>query len=284
MALHSTTSITGRTRARALGRTRLSYASSGRTDAGLERGENEDRFLIAPFGARARRGCLLAVADGVGGSIGGALASSMTVESLEHDSLPAFEHAVARHPKPETITAALRGAFEAADHKVHAAMRERPELNGMATTLTAAACFGRSMVVANVGDSRCYLLRGSQLRRLTRDHTVPEEMVKLRLILPEAAQHHPMRNVLTSYVGGIEARLRVEVMEHDLVPGDVLLLCTDGLTDMVPEESIRAVLAATREPDRACERLVSLANEMGGHDNVTAVVTRVGDQEEEESS
>jgi protein phosphatase len=253
--------------------------SAGLSDAGRERENNEDRLLVAPLQERGRppHGYLFVVADGVGGARGGDVASTLAVESIQRAWLAPLRDLALRGAAADQVAEALRGMVAEADRRIvgHASKR-RPDLSGMATTLVAALCFGGRLVVANVGDSRCYRLRGGTLKPLSHDQNVTSEMLRQGLIDAEAVARHPLRNVLTDYVGGGASKLHAEIGEHELRDGDVVLLCSDGLTDMVDEPTIATTLASERDPARACERLVAIANERGGHDNVTAIVARAG--------
>ncbi len=252
----------------------LRIVRAGATDRGRERPANEDRFLIAPAGDA---GCLLAVADGVGGVHGGETASTLTVESIEQRSLPVLRTLVAQEPAPDgdRLTEALVALVHQADARIAEEAAHRPDLHGMATTLTVALVLGRKVRVVHVGDSRCYLLRRGVLHRLTDDQTVAAELERRGLVSPEAAMHHRFRHVLTDFVGGGAEKLHVESREADLAAGDMILVCSDGLTEMVPEPAITSILLSSSSPEQACARLVACANEMGGIDNVTAVVARL---------
>jgi PPM family protein phosphatase len=256
---------------------RLQMTSAGLTDPGLVRSSNEDRYLIAALSEATgeEQGYLFAVADGVGGAWGGETASALAIESIEQSSLRALRAFCARLPADgSSVATELRALFRRADLRLAEEVARRPALKGMGTTLTTAVCLGRRLFVAHAGDSRCYLLRDGALRQLTDDQTVPAELVRLGLLAPEAAADHAFRNVLTDFVGGGESRLHVEVREHELHGGNVVLVCSDGLTGMVSDDAIRSILLSAPAPERACRRLVARANEMGGVDNVTAVVAR----------
>jgi protein phosphatase len=144
----------------------------------------------------------------------------------------------------------------------------------MGTTMTLAFISGRSLFVVHAGDSRCYLLRDGTLRQLTEDHTVVGELARHGVISPEQAHHHPFRHVVTNVLGGKDASLRVDVQRLDLKAADVVLLCSDGLTDMLDDQRLAQILTAEPEPETACGLLVAEANAKGGKDNVTAVVAR----------
>ena len=271
----------------------LTVRSHGRTDIGRKRPTNEDQYLVATLTKALRvqdssvdqpevqfgdpQGYLFLVADGCGGHAGGEKASQLAVHSIEQFIVETLNWCAQLRPGAEGDS--LLGEFKKAlaqanDQLIHEADR-RPELHGMATTLTLAYFLRRELFVAHVGDTRCYLLRNGMLYRLTRDHTMVAEMVRRGLLKPEEAAHHAYRHVVTNVVGGADPGVQVEMHKLPVEAGDCLLLCTDGLTEMASDEEILNVLAATQDdPAAACDRLVTLANEKGGKDNVTVVVAR----------
>jgi protein phosphatase len=269
----------------------LRVCSFGLTDPGRVRPNNQDHFLIAELAKSLwvlhssvpqagllqgdEEGHLLAVADGVGGHQGGERASSLTILTLEKFLLNTLRWFTAlRGPDGEALAQAFQDAIAEAQKALFAEGARRPGSRGMGTTLTLAYAFGRELFVAHVGDSRCYLLRDGALTRLTQDHTLVQELVRHGIVSPEEAAHHPYRHVITNCVGGTEADLRIDTQRLELEPDDLLLLCSDGLTDMVPDERIREVLLAEPDLPQACARLVAEANERGGRDNITAVLAR----------
>jgi PPM family protein phosphatase len=133
-----------------------------------------------------------------------------------------------------------------------------------------------TLFIAHAGDSRCYVLSEGGLRQVTRDHTLAAELVRQGVVAPGSEARHPYRRVLANLLGGSEPGVRAELHRLDLHPGDVLLLCSDGLTEMVPDDRIAVVLREEPDPRRACERLVAEANRHGGNDNITAIVAHVG--------
>jgi protein phosphatase len=175
-------------------------------------------------------------------------------------------HDSAIHP------AAFERALVEADERVRREASQRPELSGMGTTLTMAYVSGREAFIAHVGDSRCYLLREGTLHRLTRDHTLVEELVRRGLVRPDEAAKHSLRHVIVNVVGGNEAGVNVEARRVTLHPGDRLLLCSDGLTEMVPDGELQSILHLDKEPAWSCQRLIEMANNNGGKDNITVVV------------
>jgi protein phosphatase len=265
--------------------------SYGLSHVGRVREANEDCFLIADLRKMLRvrhsnlpqtsvqhgdeKGHLFVVADGMGGHQAGERASALTVEVLERYVLNVFKWFFAlRGPEEQAVLAEFQTAIRLADDRVREEGAEHPELSGMGTTLTVAYVLYRDLYVAHVGDSRCYLLRGGQLHRLTRDHTLAAEMMRHGMLSPEEAARHHLRHAVTNVVGGIQPGVRVEVQKTSLEAGDVVLLCSDGLTEMLSDERLRAVLTEEPAPHRACERLIDEANAAGGKDNITAVVAR----------
>ena len=265
--------------------------SFGASDQGRVRTSNEDQFVTATL-MRALwieqssvqqaqmhygddRGHVLIVADGMGGAQGGETASAVAVGAIEQFLLNALRWLLTLHGSEEAeVLRDFKVALRTADASVCAAAAGHPGLSGMGTTLTMAYNLGTDLFVAHVGDSRCYLYRGGALQQLTRDHTLVGELVEKGLIQPEDAGAHPYRHVITNVVGGPKAGLHAEVHRLTLEPGDLLLLCTDGLTGMVADEQIASVLRGATTPRAASEELIRLANEQGGRDNVTAVVAR----------
>ena len=267
----------------------LSVTSHGITDRGLVREKNEDQFVIAEIRRVLRirhsslpqpdalmgegLGQLFVVADGMGGHQGGEYASALAVASVENIVLNTIGWLF--RLKGEGILGEFQEALRATDRWVIEAAQRQPELKGMGTTLTVAYVTGNVLYLAHVGDSRCYLYRNGKLEQLTRDHTFVAALVKEGVIAPEAAAQHTMRNVITNAVGGDRKGVEPEVHKHLLSPGDLLLLCSDGLTEMVPDEDIAELLrTGPSGPEDLCGVLVGTANARGGTDNITVVVAR----------
>lgn len=219
------------------------------TDIGRVREANEDSYLVEPP--------LYAVADGMGGHRGGEVASQLALETVE----TLFQEG--RGTLAEQVQQANRAVF--------ARSAEDREVTGMGTTLTAALIGANGVHVVHVGDSRAYLLRAGALRQLTEDHTLVNRMVKAGEISAEEADVHPHRNVLLRVLG-TEPEVDLDEQDVGLLAGDRLLLCSDGLTGMVTEDQIQAILEAEPRPQEAAERLVRAANRAGGLDNITVVV------------
>jgi PPM family protein phosphatase len=269
----------------------LAVRAFGLTDPGRVRPRNEDQFLVAELTKAMRvqyaslpqpktqyadeRGYLFIVADGMGGHQAGEQASAMAVQTIEAFALNTLKWFFRlKGTEEQDILKEFQTVLQQADAKICQEAAERPELAGMGTTVTMAYNFGSRLFVVHVGDSRCYLFRARQLLRLTHDHTVVEEMVRRGVLQPEEAAHHHMRHVITNAVGGNDQGVQVECHRIELEPDDTLLLCSDGLTEMVPDDRIAAALQADHEPRTACERLVAEANENGGKDNISVIVAR----------
>ncbi|MGA3028622.1 MAG: protein phosphatase 2C domain-containing protein [Bryobacteraceae bacterium] len=240
------------------------------SECGKVRGHNEDYAgYVAPANAgEARtRGWLFALADGVGGTEAGEVASHDAVESV----LAGFRGAPSGEPHPSL----MRRLVQAANEHVYSAGRAAgPGGVSMATTLVACALRFDRAVVAHVGDSRCYLLRGNEATLLTRDHTVVNEQVRLGLLTAREAAESNTRNVLTRSLG-IDLIANVEIGDNQVLAGDVLLLCSDGLHGSVPAADMAAAVRRSSDLETAAASLVALANERDGSDNISIQLIRV---------
>jgi len=235
----------------------LAYA---RSDVGMVRERNEDSYICRPP--------LFMVADGMGGHVAGEVASRMAV-----DVVAGFFASGAGQGEPDAL---LGAAIAAASAAIFRTARDKEEWAGMGTTATAAYVEGARLYWGHVGDSRLYLLRAGEFRQLTRDHSLVGELVKNGNITIEEALLHPHRNVLTRAVGTGEA-VEVDTGRVDLLPGDLLLLCTDGLTNMVSDEEVAAVLQGGPASEQMLAELVGRANAAGGLDNITLILLQPGD-------
>ena len=243
--------------------------SCGRTDPGRVRPRNEDRFFTDDERA------LFAVADGMGGHAAGEIASEMALDVIR-DYLarrPGRSREPVGEPDPRLSEGGnqLASAVRLANHVIYQAQRERKQWRGMGTTVVAAWRRDRRLLVAHVGDSRAYLVRDGRLKRLTRDHSVVEEQVRQGLMTSEEAERSGARHIITRALGHGE-RVEVDVGEFDVRDNDRLLLCTDGLTDMVPDRIILSVVLSAEEPGSACDMLIDVANKSGGRDNIAVVL------------
>jgi protein phosphatase len=216
------------------------------------------------------------VADGVGGNQAGEVASGLSVRNIEGfllNTLKRFTNLQAS--EEQGILRDLQNALFQADARIFEEATAHPEWGGMGTTLTLAFAVNWRLFVAHAGDSRCYLYSEKKLQQLTQDHTMTAEMVRRGIIAAQDQKHHPWRHVVTNILGGTERGVQAELHSLDLHVGDLILLCSDGLTEMVPEDRIAGILEEETSPERACERLVSEANQRGGKDNITAIVAHV---------
>ena len=232
----------------------LSWRYAAASDVGLLRDGNED----SAFAGRR----LLAVADGMGGHAAGEVASSAVIAALEQ-----LDELGVNAGDPEE---ALRDAVQEANDNLRLMVAADTELQGMGTTVTAVLSDGKHTWLAHVGDSRAYLLHDGELRQLTRDHTFVQQLVDEGRIAAEDASSHPQRNFITRALDG-RPSVEIDLDRVDLVPGDRLLLCSDGLSGVVSDESMAEVLR-TSSPDEAVRRLVDLALRGGGPDNITCIV------------
>ena len=225
------------------------------SDTGRQRRANEDSLMV--------RSPLFVVADGMGGAQAGEVASKLAVEAFR-DGLPD-----GREPE-----AALARLAQAANARIHELSHANAEQAGMGTTLTAVYVGERDVAIAHVGDSRAYCLRDGQLLRLTDDHSLVDELMRQGRLTPEEAVEHPQRSVITRALG-IEGTVDVDTRSFNGRAGDVYLICSDGLTTMVSEERIAAILNATPVLRDAGEALIAEANRAGGRDNITVVLLRL---------
>lgn len=248
----------------------MKITAYGLTDVGRRRDSNEDDFLLEPG-----RG-VYAIADGMGGHAAGEIASGLAIETLR-EVLIRDDHA--KNPMSGDDAAEwLRSAVVEANRRICDSIRIHEERRGMGTTVVAFVHSGHDAVVGHVGDSRLYLLRGEELVRMTSDHSWVNEQVKLGLMNDDTAQRHPMRNIVTRALGS-RPDVAVELASVQVQPGDVFLLCSDGLNTMLADDEIQAVLSANRQtPEVACKALVHEANRHGGEDNVTVVVARFAEE------
>ncbi len=238
----------------------LEYEAAGASDQGRTRKSNEDFYGLS---LNNREGaCNFVVCDGMGGAAAGEVASRMAVEAMLH--------AMSQGPLTRET---FQNAVDAANHSVHHSAEQDPARAGMGTTLVAMATRGNRAWVAHVGDSRCYRMRDGSLERLTHDHSLVDEQVRLGQLTPAQAETSPMRNVITRAVG-TQDEVDADVIEFAVAPGDLYLLASDGLMREVDDERIAGILRASGELEQTCGQLIKAANEAGGRDNITCLVVR----------
>ena len=257
----------------------MQIVSSGVSDVGRVRTNNEDSFRII------EQQNLFILSDGMGGEAHGEVASSMAVETLvksctdtagsKQDPGATLAGTAPDNWAPQTKK--LQRAVFAANEAIYRSAQAHPEQRGMGATLTAGWVNGSKLSLAHVGDSRAYLLRAGGLQQLTSDHSLVAEQVRRGIITLQQAEESDMQSVLLRALGA-HADVDVDMEEVELMPSDVLLLCSDGLTRMVTEPEIAGLLQSETNPAAAAQKLVDLANERGGLDNVTVVVARVQEE------
>jgi PPM family protein phosphatase len=253
----------------------------GKTDVGRTRDHNEDTFLVADLSRRVAnlqpevrdhvvgpRGSLFMVADGMGGAAAGEVASKMAADLV-------FNHMTTVWPEDEDGSAQrfayrMKEAVELANNRIHLYAREHPEVKGMGTTATVAGVFGTDLYLAQVGDSRAYLVRDGQAIQLTKDQSLMQRLVEAGELTEEEAEQSERRNIILQALGP-DPRVKVDLTYQPLRRGDLLVLCSDGLSGQVRKDEIGQL--AREHPDlmQLCAGLIELANERGGPDNITAV-------------
>ena len=259
---------------------------------GKIRRNNEDHYLAVRFERTARTlltnlsaaevpedltetGYGLVVADGVGGSAAGEVASSTAVRVLldlalgTPDWIMTFDSS-----RAQEVLARMEVRFRKVKEAFVQRAQADPALTGMGTTMTLACTAGSNLIIAHIGDSRAYLFRGGELHRLTHDQTVAQTLADAGAIKPEEVATHPRRHILTGAITTRQVDISTELHHLELADGDQLLLCTDGLTDMADDTAIAGALRRPGSSDDACQALVELALEGGGKDNVTVLVAR----------
>jgi protein phosphatase len=269
----------------------LTVKTFGLTDRGRVRPANEDQFLIAELTKTMRiwqtslpesraqfgdeRGHLFLVADGMGGHAGGEQASALAVLGIQQFTLNTlkwfFEPG---RLEAQRVLVQFQIALQQADVRVREEAAEHTELRGMGTTVTMAYHLDAQLCVVHVGDSRAYIYRTDELHQLTRDHTLIADLVRSGDVQPKDVQGHRFQHVITNVIGGSDVGVHVEAHALEVEPGDRLLLCSDGLTEMVGDEAIFAALRAEADPEQACRTLLAAANAAGGRDNITVVIVR----------
>ena len=234
--------------------------SAARTDVGRARERNEDSHFTGKH--------VFAVADGLGGHNAGDVASRLAIEALA-----TLDRRIDDTPEDRVADALAAAALEA-NRAVYQRAQADAKVRGMGTTLTAVAIRDGSAHLVHVGDSRCYLVRGGSISQLSSDHSLVARMVAEGKLTPEQAEVHPQRSILTRALGA-EPEIDLDDLVIALVPGDRLLICSDGLSSVVSVEEIRSTIAGTDDLDETCRRLVEAANDRGGPDNITVVVVEI---------
>ena len=258
----------------------------GRTDVGMTRDHNEDSFLVANLTTRqaslqpevrshelGRRGSLFMVADGMGGAAAGELASEMATETVFNHMIEAWGNDA--EVTEQRFAYRLKEAVELANSRIHEYARAHPENKGMGTTTTASGCFGGALYVTQVGDSRAYLIRQGRIVQITKDQSLVQRLIDAGEMTEEEAAVSERRNIILFALGS-DASVKVDLTRQELRRGDVLVMCSDGLSGLVKNEDILRIVTGATDLVTACKDLIDLANARGGPDNITCIVARFG--------
>lgn len=250
----------------------LKVYSAGLTDVGRKRNHNEDSFLVDDEIG------LFVVADGMGGHAGGGTASRIAVETIDAElrsarNNPVNPFKVDTNLQDSPLPEILRTAVEKACQAIFRAAQDDPRLNGMGTTVISLLVRGNHALFAHVGDSRAYLVRGDLIQQVSEDHSLVNEQIKAGMITPEEARHSRYKNIITRSVG-FEEEVQVDVMGLICEPGDSFVLCSDGLANLVEDKEIRETIAGLPDLSEVPKKLIALANDRGGDDNITVIVVR----------
>jgi serine/threonine protein phosphatase PrpC len=240
----------------------LTITTSGRSDVGLKRSNNEDAFIIKPELG------FVALADGMGGAAFGETASKIFIDT----ALEVFSKVEEQSEK--VIYESVQKSFGLTNERILNYAKKRTSHQGMGCTAELLAFCNQSYFVGHVGDSRTYLFRKGELRQITRDHSLIQEQIEKGLITPDQAKSHSLRNVILRAIGTNET-LAVDLIKGKGTHGDIFLVCSDGLTDMVNDISIQDVLSTSVNPDQKIEKLIDLAKSAGGYDNITVILCEV---------
>jgi serine/threonine protein phosphatase PrpC len=256
----------------------------GRTDVGRTREHNEDSFVVADLNSniaslqpavRAHKsgpkGTLFMVADGMGGAAAGEIASQMATDivlrELRDNWLPADR------PSPELFARCLKRATQSANQQIHSYATSHQEYRGMGTTATIAGFLDGILYLSQVGDSRGYLIRGDSVKQITKDQSLMQKLIEAGELTEEEAAQSERRNIILQALGP-EAQIKVDLTYQPIARGDILLLCSDGLSGQITKDDIKNVLTTEKDLVAACKKLIDIANENGGPDNITVILSR----------
>jgi len=241
---------------------KLTWRAAGDTHVGRVRKGNEDAFLVD-----ADRGVFL-VADGMGGHAAGEIASALATEAVGGTLVAGVDQGL----QADALAAAMVESFRAADRAISRHVLSAPDTKGMGTTVTAiVVCTDGTYRLGHIGDSRAYLMRGGKLAQITTDHTWVQREVDAGRITPSAARRHPFSHIVTRALGA-DGPADPDLLSGELQPGDLLLLCSDGLTGMVPDRALGKLLPLEVRLEDRVAQLIAAANQRGGRDNITAVL------------
>ncbi|WP_372828326.1 Stp1/IreP family PP2C-type Ser/Thr phosphatase [Polaromonas sp.] len=247
----------------------MNYEIYIQTDPGLIRDNNEDAVTFDP----ATNLCILA--DGMGGYNAGEIASGMATAFIKSE-LARWLSQAGRHANSKEMRRAMEICVENANHSIFNAANSNPQYSGMGTTLVVGVFQSARLMLGHIGDSRCYRLRGTQFQQITKDHSLLQEQIDAGLITPEQALTSVNKNLVTRALG-VEDAVLLEVNEHRVELGDIYLMCSDGLSDMVGDEEIAAILLRSKSLDQMGRDLVVAANNAGGRDNISVLLAQASE-------
>lgn len=242
------------------------YEICTQTDTGLARNNNEDAVAFDSL----TRLCILA--DGMGGYNAGEIASGMAAAFIKSE-MGRWLSQAGKHANSKEVRRALEICVENANHSIFNAANSNPQYTGMGTTLVVAVFQDERLMLGHIGDSRCYRLRGSALQQITKDHSLLQEQLDAGLITPEQALTSLNKNLVTRALG-VEDSVLLDVNEHRVETGDVYVICSDGLSDMVSDAAIAGIMSVSGSLEQKARRLIIAANEAGGRDNISVVLVQ----------
>ena len=255
-----------------------------KSDLGRTRDHNEDKFLVADLTKKSAsllpevrrhdigpRGTLLVVADGMGGAAAGEVASAMATDTIYAHLMKTWN--AEDEVTPQRFAYRLKEAVEVANASIHAHAKAHPEVRGMGTTTTAAGVLNDHLYLTQVGDSRAYLIRGGEAHQLTKDQSLMQRLVEAGELTEEEAAQSERRNIILQALGP-DPKVKVDLTHQEVRRGDILVLCSDGLSGQVKKDEIAKIVTAAPNLSSACDQLIALANERGGPDNITVVIAR----------
>jgi len=251
----------------------------GDTDIGKKREINEDNYLCLEISQGLLPLYLLVVADGMGGHSGGEIASSMAVELFKNTVLHQLKDGQGSDLDFRKI---LEESSVEVNKAVYKKASEDLQLTGMATTMVAALISGHSATISNIGDSRAYLIRKKCVEQITVDHTWKNNQLQKKEFSEEDILNSPFRNMVTNALG-LDFQVKVDIFTLELTEEDYLFLCSDGVYSLLKDKEILKVFKKAKKPKRICQKIIQIANDRGGHDNITALVVRAGRKEKEKT-
>jgi PPM family protein phosphatase len=257
----------------------------GKTDVGMQRDHNEDSFLVADLSRKnaslkpevrehelGPKGSLLLVADGMGGAAAGEVASEMATKCV-------YEHMTEQwlndeENTPQQFAFRLREAVEFANAKIHEHSKQHSDRRGMGTTTTAVGILGGYLYLTHVGDSRAYIIRNTKAAQMTKDQSLMQRLIDAGELTEEEAERSERRNIILQALGP-DPKIRVDLTHHEVREGDIVVVCSDGLSGLVKGEEIADVVSRHEDQVAACAELIDMANERGGPDNITVIVAKI---------